>query len=495
MPSSIISSKLILVAGATGYIGGRLVPRLLEKKYRVRCLARHPDHLKGRLWAGKTEIVRGDVYKNENLSAALSGVEVAYYLIHSMADVADFERHEEVSARNFAAAAVLAGVKRIVYLGGLGLDGLTLSKHLASRQRVGRILANSGLSVTEFRAAIIVGSGSISFEIIRYLVERLPFIPCFRHLKTTRCQPVAVRDVLSYLINCLDKPETAGRRIEIGGSGIYTYLELLELFAGARGLKRWFPDFGRLMDIMPSGLPAVWSAMIGLLTPIPRIFAKPLLESLEYDVICANSDALALFPEIKPLDYQTAVKYALMRISENSVETTWAMSVIPEQTRPYAFIDREGLIAEERTLVVNASATKIFETFSGIGGARGWFYLNWLWTLRALLDRAAGGIGMRRGRRHPDIIAQGEPLDFWRVERVMEGRLILLRAEMKLPGKGWLEFEVVPRVNGSSVLRQTAYFEPRGFMGNIYWYGIYPIHKIIFAGLIEEIKTRSENCE
>ena len=486
--------KTILVTGATGYIGGRLVPRLLEKGCKVRCLARHPDHLKGRPWAAKTEIIRGDVYKNENLSASLSGVEVAYYLIHSMADVADFERHEEISARNFTAAAASAGVKRVVYLGGLGREGVALSKHLASRQRVGRILAESGLSVTEFRAAIIVGSGSISFEIIRYLVERLPFIPCFRYLKCTRCQPVAIRDVLSYLINCLDKPKTAGRRIEIGGSGIYTYLELLELFAGARRLKRWFPDVGRLADIVPSaGLPGAWgAAIIGLLTPIPKIFAGPLLESLEYEVVCTNSDALTLFPEIKPLDYQTAVKFALMRISENAVETTWAMSVIPEQTRPYAFIDREGLIADERTLGVNASAPTVFETFCGIGGGRGWFYVNWLWTLRALMDRVVGGIGMRRGRRHPDIIMQGEPLDFWRVERVMEGRLILLRAEMKLPGKGWLEFEATARVNGDSVLRQTAYFEPRGFLGNIYWYALYPIHKMIFAGLIAEIKKRAE---
>lgn len=483
--------KKILVTGATGYIGGRLVPRLLEKGYKVRCLARHPDHLKGRPWAAKTEIVRGDVYKNENLSAALAGVEVAYYLIHSMADVADFERHEEVSARNFAAAAASAGVKRVVYLGGLGLEGRTLSKHLASRQRVGRILAESGLSVTEFRAAIIVGSGSISFEIIRYLVERLPFIPCFHHLKRTRCQPVAIRDVLSYLINCLDKPETAGRRIEIGGSGIYTYVELLEFFAAARGLKRWFPDLGRLSAVVPSA--ALSADIIGLLTPVPKIFARPLMESSEYEVVCTNSDAASLFPEIKPLDYQTAVKYALMRISENAVETTWAMSVIPEQTQPYAFIDREGLIAEERTLGVNASALRVFKTFCGIGGGRGWFYLNWLWTLRALMDRAAGGIGMRRGRRHPDIIGQGEPLDFWRVERVMEGRLILLRAEMKLPGKGWLEFEALPRVSGDSVLRQTAYFEPRGFLGNIYWYGLYPVHKIIFAGLITQIKKRAEN--
>ncbi len=473
----------ILVTGATGYIGGRLVPRLIEKGYSVRCLARHPEHLMGMSWAKNAEIVQGDVYKNENIRAALAGIDAAYYLIHSMADVPDFEKMDEVSATNFARAVREAQIRKIIYLGGLG-SGENLSRHLGSRQRVGEILHSSGVPCTELRAAIIVGSGSVSFEMIRYLVERLPVILCCRHLDT-KCQPIAIRDVLSYLINCLENEESKNKIIEIGGSSVHAYRDLLKIYAEVRNLKIKFLN-------LHFWSPRMYSKFIGSITPIPSIFITPLLESLLNDVICHDEVALKIFPEIKPLDYRTAVQYALRRIVENTVETTWTMALNPIHKEPYVFVEKEGLSADDRFLEVKTRAEKVFETFSGIGGERGYFYANYLWNLRSFIDRLIGGIGMRRGRRHPDIIRQGEPLDFWRVERVIEGKLMHIRAEMRLPGKGWLQFESIPKNDKTSILRQTAYFEPRGFMGNLYWHALYPIHRIVFAGLISEIKKKAE---
>ncbi|MDD2806639.1 MAG: DUF2867 domain-containing protein [Elusimicrobiales bacterium] len=475
--------KTILVTGPTGYIGGRLIPRLLARGYAVRCLARHPERLEGRPWAGSVEIVRGDVCKNEGLKEALAGTSAAYYLVHSMSDVPGFEALEAAAAANFAAAAAAAGCGRIIYLGGLGSDKVALSHHLASRHKVGEILRSTGVPVTEFRAAIIVGSGSVSFEMIRYMVERLPVIPTCRCLET-RSQPLAVRDALSYLLNCLDKPDTAGRVIEIGGSTAHRYRDLLRIYADIRGLKRFFIDLHR------------WnlgfcSSMVGLITPVPKVFALPLMESLRCEVTCDNSEALRLFPEIKPLDYATAVKYALVRLSENAVETSWTAAYTPSYARPYTFEDREGMISHAHVLDIDAPPGAVYRVFSGVGGERGWFYGQWLWYLKALQDRLVGGIGMRRGRRHPDTVHQGEALDSWRVERVIEDRLLLLRAEMRLPGKGWLQFEAVPR-RGGSTLRLTAYFEPHGLFGSLYWYSLYPVHAWMFRGQALEIRARAE---
>jgi len=348
---------------------------------------------------------------------------------------------------------------------------------------IGLVLVTHGQLATEFRAGIIVGSGSISFEMIRYLTERLPVIPACRCLSTC-AQPLAVRDALSYLINCLEKPETAGRIIEIGGCGCYRYRDLLQIYADIRGLKRRFitlPD----LDMR------FCSMLVGLLTPVPRIFALPLLESLNCEGTCDPSGASGLFPEIKPLDYATAVKYALIRLSGNEVETSWTAAYTPSYAKPYTFEDKEGMIRIAHVLAIEAPAAAVFRVFSGIGGARGWFYGQWLWYLKAFQDRLVGGIGLRRGRRHPDVIHQGEALDSWRVERVINDRLMLLRAEMRLPGKGWLQMEAVPHGERSCTLRLTAYFEPHGLFGNLYWYGLYPVHALMFRGLAMEIMKRA----
>lgn len=476
--------KTILVTGATGYIGGRLVPGLLRSGRRVRCLARHPERLEGRSWAGRVEIFKGDVYKDEGLAGALAGADAAYYLVHSMADVPGFAEMEAVSAANFARAAAAAGCKRIIYLGGAGCDCSELSEHLASRHKVGEILRSTGVPVTEFRAGMIVGSGSVSFEMIRYLVERVPVIPACSCLDS-HSQPLAVRDALHYLLGCLDKPATENRIIEIGGSTCHRYRDLLKIYADIRGLRRWFVDLHH------------WnlgfcSAMIGLITPIPKIFARPLMDSLRCEVTCDTALAAELFPEIKPLDYATAVKYALIRLSENAVETSWTAAYTPSYARAYSFEDREGMISHAHVLDIGAPASAVYRVFSGLGGRRGWLYGQWLWYLKALQDRLVGGIGMRRGRRHPDVIRQGEALDSWRVERVIENRLLLLRAEMRLPGKGWLQFEAVPRGEAASTLRLTAYFEPHGLFGSLYWYSLYPAHVWMFRGLALEIRRRAE---
>jgi len=476
--------KTILVTGPTGYIGGRLIPRLLAGGYRVRALARHPENLEGRPWTGSVDIYKGDVFCGAGLDEALKGADAAYYLIHSMADTADFEAFEEVSARNFARAAKAAGVKKVVYLGGLGGDAASLSHHLHSRHRVGEILRQAGLNVVEFRAAIIVGSGSISFEMIRYMAERLPFIPCARCMRDTLCQPLAIRDVLAYLAAAMGSRAADGKIVEVGGSAVHPYRELMSIYAETRGLRRVFFS-------CPFWSPALCARLVGLITPVPAVLAKPLLESLKNDVVCSSDDALRLFPEIKPLDYRTAVQYALMRVAENNVETSWTTAYEPHYAKPCSFIDTEGLILQDHFITVEAQAESVFRVFSGIGGERGWFYAQWLWDLKAFQDRLIGGVGMRRGRRHPDTIHQGEVLDFWRVERVVEGRMLLLRAEMKLPGKGWLQFEAKPQNETSSVLRMTAYFEPRGFLGNLYWYCLYPVHTFIFRGLLGEIRRRA----
>jgi uncharacterized protein YbjT (DUF2867 family) len=472
----------VLVTGATGYIGGRLVPRLVEHGYSVRCFARHPAHLEDRRWSG-SEIVQGDALRPGDFESALRGIDAAYYLIHSVASPnTDFPLLEAEGAHNFARAASKAGVRRVVYLGGMSGTG-DLSRHLTSRRAVGEILRREGPSTIEFRAAIIVGSGSVPFEMIRHIVEKSPIIPRFRWLMT-RCQPIAIRDVLSYLILALELDGTDGRIFEIGGKSVHTYEDMMRIYARRRGLTRVFVPTPSL----PLQLCANW---IGMVTPIPAGFALPLIESLRYEVICRDDSALRVFPVV-PLDYETALRYAFLRLEKGDVETTWTMALLPQHRNFSPLSVVEGMICEERRTLISAPPAVVFAVFTGIGGERGWFYADWLWKIRGAIDGALGGVGMGRGRRDPEELRQGEPLEVWRVERIIEGRLLLLRAEMFVPGKAWLQFESMPSGARGSTLRITAYFEPKGFWGRAYWHALHPHHKLILSGMARAIRERAE---
>ena len=476
---------LILVTGATGYIGGRLAPQLLALGYPVRCLVRDPDRLRGRPWYDAVEVVAADVLKPETLPPALQGVSVAYYLIHSLGAGADFHERDLRAARTFAAVCAEAGVQRIIYLGGLGEPSAELSEHLRSRQQTGDALRSGPLPVTEFRASVIVGSGSISFEMVRYLTERLPVMIAPRWVYT-RTQPIGIRDVLDYLTAALSVPRSAGRIVQIGGSEVVSYGEMMMTYAGVRGLTRW-------MVPVPVLTPRLSSYWVNLVTPIPASMARPLIDGLRNEAIVRDDSAPQLFPDIHPSSYREAVEQALDRLQASDVETTWsdALSSSQGDVRPVILTNEEGMIREHRRRLVRASPSDLFLVFTGLGGGRGWFYLNTAWGLRGLLDRLVGGVGLRRGRRHPDELRAGDALDFWRVEAVERDRLLRLRAEMIVPGEAWLQFEVTPRDDEHTLLTQTAFFAPKGLLGLLYWYALYPVHGLIFSGLIDRIARRA----
>ena len=474
-------AKLILVTGTTGYVGGRLVPRLLAAGYRVRCLVRDPARLQGRPWLDQVELAQGDVLQPASLVAAMREASVVYYLIHSLGGGSDFSERDLTAARNCAAAAKSAGVERIIYLGGLGDPQTDLSPHLRSRHETGAALREAGVPVTEFRAAVIVGSGSLSFEMIRYLTERLPVMICPKWV-FTRIQPIAIRNVLDYLVAALDCAASTGRILEIGGRDVLTYAEMMTGYARARGLTR------RLLAV-PVLTPRLSSYWVHLVTPIPANIAQPLIKGLGNEVIVRDALAIKLFPAIQPLDYETAVRLALLKMDARDVETAWADALTSSQgdKTPVTLINTEGMIIERRQRMVSASADAVYRSFARLGGTRGWLYMDWAWQLRGMIDRLFGGVGMRRGRRDPEALRVGDPLDFWRVEMVEPGRLIRLRAEMRVPGRAWLEFKSLPRSNGQTLLTQTAFFEPKGLFGLLYWYVLYPVHALIFSGLIRRI--------
>jgi uncharacterized protein YbjT (DUF2867 family) len=479
------ASGLVLVTGATGYVGGRLVPRLLEAGYRVRVMARDRHRLEGRPWSDQVEVMEGDVLKPETLPAVMAGVTAAYYMIHSMQKAlpgsGDFHQRDLQAARNFGAAARAAGVQRIVYLGGLGDPEADLSQHLRSRQETGAALREAGVPVTEFRAAVIVGSGSASFEMIRNLAERLPLMICPQWVYT-RVQPIAIRNVLDYLVATLEVPESAGQIVEIGGTDVLTYGDMMLGYAAERGLKRFLIP-------VPVLTPRLSSYWVHWVTPIPAEIARPLIQGLRNEVVVRDDQALRLFPEIELLDYRTAVNRALAKLDAGEVETAWSDALVNSEgdIPPVTFTVQDGMMIERRQLLLDAPPAAVFEAFTSVGGERGWPSFNWAWQVRGIMDRLVGGAGFRRGRRDPDDLRMGDALDFWRVEAVEQDSLLRLRAEMKVPGRAWLQFEARPQPDGRTLLVQTAFFAPKGLSGLLYWYSLYPIHGFIFQSMIENL--------
>lgn len=473
----------ILVTGCTGYIGARLVPRLQAAGHVVRCMARDPRTLADRF--PDAEVVRGDVFDSESLRAALSGVDLAFYLIHSMnARQHDFAKADREAAVNFGKAAKAQRVQRVVYLGGLGDADAGLSAHLRSRQDVGELLRVHGPTITEFRAALIIGSGSASFEMIRYLTERLPLMIAPKWV-ATRCQPIAIADVLAYLVQAVDRPQTAGRIYEIGGTDVLAYRDLMLRYAKLRGLRR------RII-VVPFFTPHLSSYWIHLVTPIPSSIARPLIEGLRSEVVVHEPAAARDF-DVRPMGFDAAVAQAFDRSQSETQEneSTW-FDADDVRTLPGTFQGlTQGMLIDRRERDSVASAAAIFKVVEGLGGKRGWLYADRLWALRGIVDTLAGGIGMRRGRRSPTSLRVGDAVDFWRVDAIEPGHLLRLRAEMKLPGRAWLEFLVEP-AQPASRLRLTAFFEPRGLLGYLYWYGVAIFHNAVFGGLITAIVKAAE---
>jgi uncharacterized protein YbjT (DUF2867 family) len=474
----------VLVTGATGYIGGRLVPRLLEAGYSVRCLARSVQKLEARRWAQnpRVEIVQGDLDDVSSLKGALDGCEAAYYLVHSMlTSGADYASHDRSLARNFTSAANQTHtLERIIYLGGLGETGEHLSEHLSSRREVESELASGSVPVTTFRAAMIIGSGSASFEILRYLVERLPLMITPRWVQT-ESQPIAVRNVLEYLLRALEVPETAGEILDIGGPEILSYRDIMQTMAEALGLRK------RIIIPVPVLTPKLSSLWIHLVTPLSHRIARPLAEGLRNRVVCRSNRAAELMPQ-KLLTVREAISAALGRYEVDGVETSWSdagpIPGDPDWAGGTTFVDRH-------TVDIAAEPDRVFRAVCRIGGGNGWYFADLLWRIRGWMDRLVGGPGLRRGRRASKTIAFGDALDFWRVTGVVPSRHLELRAEMKLPGEASLDFEILPARHGAR-LTQTARFKPRGLAGLLYWAAVHPFHGFVFRGMLGGIRRAAE---
>jgi uncharacterized protein YbjT (DUF2867 family) len=474
--------RCILITGASGYVGGRLLPLFEARGHAVRCLARRPETLLPRVAAG-TQVVRGDVMDRASLDAALAGIDTAYYFVHSMGTERDFEQLDRSGAANFADAAAQAGVRRIVYLGGLGESGEKLSKHLRSRQETGELLRRSGAQVIEFRASIVIGSGSLSFELIRALVERLPVMICPRWVRVL-AQPIAVEDLLDYLVQVLDLPDGDSRIFEIGGPDQVSYGDIMREYARQRGLRRW-------MIPVPVLTPYLSSLWLGLVTPVHARIGRKLVGSLRNPTLVRDETALATF-SVRPRGLRDAIARALVNEDLEFAQTRWS-DALSSSGKPQTWggVRFGTRLVDSRTTEVAVPPHEAFAPIQRIGGRTGWYYGTWLWRLRGFLDRLVGGVGLRRGRRDPVDLRVGEALDFWRVEQFEPNRLLRLQAEMKLPGRAWLEFEVCGD-RQKSIIRQTAIFDPVGLFGLLYWYSIYPLHELVFAGMLRGIARAAQ---
>jgi uncharacterized protein YbjT (DUF2867 family) len=469
-------SRLVLVTGATGYVGGRLLAPLLSRGHRVRCLARRPREARRRLPAG-VDIVGGDVLQPETLSQAMSGVDTAFYLVHSLGSNRDIWREEADAATNFAHAAEYARVRRIIYLGALGGDR-PLSPHLMTRREVGRILRSGGIPVIEFQASIILGSGSLSFEMIRALIERLPVMVTPRWV-TQDAQPIAIDDVVEYLVSAIEIPLRQNEVVEIGGADRASYLDLLREYARQRGLHRSMIR----VPILSLRLSGLWLALI---TPLHARVGRRLLESVRSDTVVTSVRARELFPAIHPRSVREAIERALANEDREFARTHWSDPMSSGLTiRSWHGVRFGVRRVDSRAVELDVTPAQAFAPIARIGGTTGWYYANALWRVRGFIDLLVGGVGVRRGRRHPKQLHPGDSLDFWRVEAVEPNRLLRLHAEMRMPGRAWLQFEVTG--NRPVTLRQTATFDPIGLFGLLYWYSLYPVHALMFRGMLASI--------
>jgi uncharacterized protein YbjT (DUF2867 family) len=487
----------VLVTGATGYIGGRLVPRLLAEGHAVRALTRDASRLRDVPWAEQVQVVEADVLAAAEQGAsalgdALQGVDVAYYLIHSIGEGTSFEDTDRRAAQAFARAAKAAGVARIVYLGGLVPAHEELSPHLASRAEVGQVLLDSGVPTAVLQAAVIIGSGSASFEMLRYLTERLPAMITPKWVNS-RIQPIAVRDVLRYLVGAATLPADVSRRFDIGGPEVLTYLEMMKRYAVVAGLRK------RVIVPVPLLTPRLSGHWVNIVTPVPAALAKPLVRSLVNEVVCAEDDIRMFVPDPPEglLGFEDSVRLALLRIREAAVTTRWSQATWPGAPSDPLPSDPDwaggSLYEDLRTKQVDADPQDLWRVIEGIGGEHGWYSFPLAWAVRGQLDRLVGGVGLRRGRRDPDELYVGESLDWWRVEEIVDQQLLRLRAEMKLPGAAWLELKVEV-VDGRTVFVQRALFHPRGLAGHAYWRSIAPFHGIVFGGMLSNITGAAERA-
>lgn len=485
-----MSDDVVLVTGATGYIGGRLVPRLLDDGYRVRVLVRSPEKLQDVPWADEVEIVQGDLTDQASTAAACESVSTLYYLVHAMGSGGGFEEREAQTARTVARAAEQRSVKRIVYLGGLHPTSVKLSEHLRSRKAVGDVLLDGSVPTVVFQAGVVIGSGSASFEMIRHLSDVLPVMPAPKWVKN-RIEPIAVRDVLHYLVGALSLPTDVNRAFDIGSKDVLTYADMMNQYALISGLP------GRKVLALPVLTPHLAGHWVNLVTPIPRKMAMPLIESLQYDAVTKDSDIDRFIA--RPADgltsYDEAVNLALGRMREGQVETRWAaasqgtpasdpLPTDPEWAGHTVFLDH-------RQRHCAASPADLWDVVEGIGGRNGWYSWPVAWAARGWLDKLAGGVGLRRGRRDQNRLRTGESLDFWRVEDVVKGERLRLRAEMRLPGRAWLELSVHDD-DGGSRYSQRAIFFPRGLAGRLYWLSVLPFHGPIFASMARNIVHAAE---
>jgi uncharacterized protein YbjT (DUF2867 family) len=479
----------ILVTGATGYIGGRLVFRLLEEGHTVRALARDPRRLSGRAWWQRVEVVRGDALDPGAWSAALDAIDTAYYLVHSMSSESDFADRDLRAAGLFAECASQSGLRRIIFLGGLGDPADGLSRHLRSRHAVGEALRAGNVPVIEFRASIVIGSGSASFEMLRYVVEGLPIIPCPAWV-AGRLQPIGIEDVLDYLVAALSMSDPRGSIVEIGGQDVMSFHDLLMTYAQIRGLRR------RILSppLMP---PSVCASIIDVLTPIPRRLAAPLLESLRYETVVHDDSARRLFPSIRPIGVSTALAEALSFVEQGRTETAWTDSAGPVEALPpgVRLTTREGLLYQKFDLEVHASAERLWRAIEAFGRNQQGRLPRWLWWIHGKMDSLGGGPGALRGRRHPTGLRMGDVIDYWRVDEFEPPKRLRLRGELRGPGTPWLEFTVVPGRRAHSRLVATTLFAPRGLPGILYWYALIPVRTVFFGSVARHIRTTAERME